>query len=191
MRSIMRMVAVALCCLTFAGLLAGCGDAAAKTPTPTVDPVTRAYLSALRSSYGQYYAAAEPEVYQCHDRVAVDSNAQLLRAMPACLPLETAAHSAAQTALARLATAAPPARWQQADAGLKQALRAILPYYVARANAIATGSAEQFTQAFSTLADQALPLFCDPIATFNAGPPQISPPLQEPYGICDGHTVGF
>lgn len=173
-------------------MLVGCaapvaGATQPSTPTPTVDPVTQAYLGVLRSSYGYYYAAAQPELDQCYDRLAFYHQTQLLNALPACRPLETAAHDAAQTALAQLATATPPARWQTADANLKQALQAMLPYYAARLRAIDATSAEQFTDAFASIGNQALALFCGPIATFNVGPPKLSPSLPVPYGrICNG-----
>lgn len=182
MRELMRTVAVALCCSALAGLLAGCGSAAAATPTPTVDPVTQAYLSVLHTYYVPF-AAAESENYRrCLEGFTVATTTQRPKVMAQCRPVEIAASDAGQAVLTNLGTVVPPPRWQRANGELTQGIQALIAYHNASVHAIDADSVAQFEVA-AHLSDPAFSLFCDPIAQLNEGPPKLSPTLLAPNTV--------
>jgi hypothetical protein len=190
MLRITRHLVVTSVVLAIAGVaLASCGTAQAGTTTPaatptlTLDPTTQAYVSVLRTYYVPFSKSGGQEIYWCEERYAVDSKSQRPQDMVTCQPMELSARDDAQAALTHLGATPPPARWQQADTELKQALQLMIPYYTARISAIDANSTTQFEAAYTDLANQPSPMFCDAIRQLNAPPSPFAPPLEVP-GAC-------
>lgn len=170
-----------------ASLFASRNQGPAAKPTPSSDPVTKAYVSVLQQYYQAWYRAEVPEYNQCSApfEANAENPAQLQPLLAPCRPVEVAAITAAQTLLDHLATTPPPARWQAADSELKGALKVNVGFHTAKLRAIDAQSGSQYLAIDRNVGIPMGGLFCDPIQQFNAGPPPLDPrlPSVETFGI--------
>lgn len=168
-------------------LLTGCATPAsdatattapAATPTATVDVPSQAYLTLLHTYYLPWVLAH----HQQRDTCGPDFNAlpasDKAKQLPACRPLLVTEIAAGMTLIAQLASAQPPARWQTAHEGLKQAMQGAAAWDGQRLAAIDAHDVPHFV-ALSYGAPQVLTVFCEPIRTINAGPPVTNLPVPD------------
>jgi hypothetical protein len=181
--------------LLLAGALAlfpGCGatashQTAVARPTPTVDAATQAYIAVLRAYYTPYETAEGQAIEPCIIRFAFATLPQQQQLLATCRPLEVAALTAAQAALAHLATTPPPPRWQAPDRAIKSYLQSVAAYHTARLRAIDANSVPQYESSANGSMFQAISQLCGPIQQIDIGPPPLAPPLVVPdQGFCGG-----
>jgi hypothetical protein len=145
----------------------------------TPDPVSRAYLSTLRTSYVSMVTAGGP-AKRCLNVVALAQPEMRAHLMSTCRPLMAAGLAAARACAARLASARIPARWRAPGAALEQATLALVDLLTAQTRDIDAHDVARFvgTEDWAT---STLDLFLDPVAQINrlidAGPPPLPPPL--------------
>jgi putative zinc finger protein len=136
---------------------------------PTLDPQSQAYVSVLRNYYQPVFVATSLDT-DCQNTYGAAAPSRKLAALLNCRATAAAAVTSAQALSDHLASASPPARWQTADAALKQAAAATVAVYNQRVAAIDAHDTAQF-DALGPQTASVLAQYCGPIAQINADLP--------------------
>jgi hypothetical protein len=150
-------------------LLIGCStspsSARAPTPTARVDPTTQTYVKVLETYYVPW-VTGYVENRQCsYNFIRIPADQQTAQ-MQACRPIVATEITAGKTLISQLATAQPPAQWQDAHAALRQAMQAADAYDAQRLQMIDAQNLSQFVSVVTT-APTVFDAFCSPVSTFN------------------------
>lgn len=135
-------------------------------PLPALDGQAAAYVDLLHTYYEPLYAQLAAS-HNCEDAYADAAPDAQLAALLGCRDAEVAVVSAAQTLARHLATATPPARWQDAHQALTQAVQQTVTEYQQRVAAIDAHNATAFDLAALT-DGRVLTRYCEPLVELNA-----------------------
>jgi hypothetical protein len=165
--AVAALVAVLMVALLAGQFLGRAGQGQASPSTGNrLEPVSRAYLSMLRTSYVPLVNANEP-AKGCLNVVALAQPAMRAQLMATCRPLMAAELAAARTLAKHLAKSRPPAHWQAQAAALTQATLALISLLTAQIEDIDANNVAQFVNTVDW-ATSTLVLFLDPITQINS-----------------------
>jgi hypothetical protein len=163
-------------------ILAACNTSSVSA-VPAVDSVSQRFIQFLQSEYVPWTMQENQEETACYFDVAdtpASKPEKLAQVIADCRSIEVSAAAASHNLFDHLGATPPPAKWQNQDDSLKQGVQKYIAYHAEQLVAL---DAKDVARILLNNVDEVAATFnyiCAPIASFNAGPPVLSPPLPLP-----------